>query len=63
MKILFLNLKNIFQIIKRVIELQMYYYYYIPDLYCAHFMRNTFKCALHCVAATRAQVHPLQVQI
>ena len=26
-------------------------------------MQNTFKCALHCVAATRAQVHPLSVQI
>ena len=26
-------------------------------------MRNTFKGALHSVAATRAQVHPLPVQI
>ena len=35
----------------------------IPDLYRALFMQNTFKCALHCVAAIRAHVHPLPVQI
>ena len=43
-----------------------YYYYYIPDLYSARFIQNTFTGALHrppIVAATRAQVHPLPLQI
>ena len=35
----------------------------IPHLYSALFMRHTFKGALHSVAATRVQVHPLPAQI
>ena len=37
--------------------------YIIPELYCALFIRNTFKGAFHRVAATRAQVHPLPMQL